>query len=63
MPKFPRLKEWAYAGIVIDLIGAAYSHIAYGDAVGDIVPPVVLLALAMGSYFLRPADRKLPDPS
>jgi len=25
VPGFPRLKEWAYAGFVIDLTGATYS--------------------------------------
>jgi uncharacterized membrane protein YphA (DoxX/SURF4 family) len=61
VPKFPRLKEWAYAGIVIDMIGAAYSHVASGDEIGTIIPPLVLMALTFASYFLRPADRKLPD--
>lgn len=61
LPKLPRLKEWAYAGIAIDLIGATYSHAANGDAVGEIVPPLVLFAVAMTSWYLRPADRKLPD--
>jgi hypothetical protein len=28
VPKFPRLKEWAYAGFVFDLIGAIWSHLA-----------------------------------
>src|ERR1700733_12936567 len=26
VPKFPRLKEWAYAGLVFDVIGAFWSH-------------------------------------
>jgi uncharacterized membrane protein YphA (DoxX/SURF4 family) len=30
-PGFPRLKEWAYAGLVFDLIGAFYSHVSVGD--------------------------------
>lgn len=58
-PKFPRLKEWAYAGICFDLIGAAYSHTANGDGIDKIAPPLVFLLLALGSYFLRPSDRKL----
>jgi uncharacterized membrane protein YphA (DoxX/SURF4 family) len=61
LPKFPRLKEWAYAGIAIDLIGAAYSHAANGDAVADIMTPLVMFGIAMGSWYLRPADRRLPD--
>lgn len=31
IPGFPRLKEWAYAGLVFDLGGATYSSIALGD--------------------------------
>lgn len=31
-PKFPRLKEWAYAGITFNMLGAAWSHIAMGEA-------------------------------
>jgi uncharacterized membrane protein YphA (DoxX/SURF4 family) len=30
VPGFPRLKEWAYAGLAFDLIGATYSQIAIG---------------------------------
>jgi hypothetical protein len=32
VPGFPRLKEWAYAGLVFDLTGALYSHISVGDS-------------------------------
>lgn len=28
IPGFPRIKEWAYAGLVFDLTGAMYSNIA-----------------------------------
>ncbi|WP_229248960.1 DoxX family protein [Dyadobacter sandarakinus] len=31
VPGFPRIKEWAYAGLFFDLAGALYSHIAAGD--------------------------------
>src|SRR6266567_1252320 len=31
IPGFPRIKEWAYAGLAFDLIGATYSVIAVGD--------------------------------
>ncbi len=30
IPKFPRVTEWAYAGIAFDLIGATYAQIAFG---------------------------------
>lgn len=28
IPGFPRIKEWAYAGLVFDLVGAVYSQVA-----------------------------------
>lgn len=59
-PKFPRLKEWAYAGVVFDLIGAIYSHIMSNEA-EQIVMPLVFLVFTFVSWFLRPANRKLPD--
>jgi hypothetical protein len=33
VPRFPRLKEWAYAGFVFDLTGATYSSIAIGEKI------------------------------
>lgn len=60
-PKFPRLKEWAYAGVCFDLLGAVYSHLANGDGPDKFIPPLVFLIAAAASYFLRPDDRKLPD--
>lgn len=59
VPRFPRLKEWAYAGITFDLTGAAFSHAAVGDGAGKILVPLVLLAAAAASWALRPESRKL----
>ncbi|HEX2535981.1 MAG TPA: DoxX family protein [Chitinophagaceae bacterium] len=53
IPGDPRVREWAYAGLVFDLIGATYSIIASGklmDSWGFMILP---LALAFGSYFLH----------
>jgi hypothetical protein len=33
VPGFPRIKEWAYAGLTFDLAGAMYSSIALGEPV------------------------------
>lgn len=52
LPRFPRLKEWAYAGLTFDVIGAFYSHISVGDAASFWIFPLVALALILGSYFL-----------
>ena len=61
LPRLPRLKEWAYAGMTFDLVGAAYSHLAHRDPATELLLPVVLLALLATSYFLRPDRRRLPD--
>jgi uncharacterized membrane protein YphA (DoxX/SURF4 family) len=50
IPGFPRIKEWAYAGLCFDLIGALYSGLAVGDPVSSIIPAVIGLILLTGSY-------------
>lgn len=56
-PRLPRLKEWAYAGILFDLTGAAASHAFSGDPPGKVATPLVLLAIAAASWALRPPSR------
>ena len=51
-----RLKEWAYAGLVFDLIGALYSHVSVGDAPSAWVFPIVGLVLVLGSYVLHRSE-------
>src|SRR5688500_15662009 len=41
VPVFPRLKEWAYAGFVFDLIAAMYSHISVGDSPSQWMPAII----------------------
>jgi type II secretory pathway component PulF len=52
IPGFPRLKEWAYAGLVIDLTAATYSIIAMGTPFSEWWLMLVFFALAFGSYYL-----------
>jgi hypothetical protein len=59
IPKFPVLKEWAYAGFFFIMSGAIFSHIAVGDAANEIFPSLLLLALTLVSWYFRPADRKV----
>jgi uncharacterized membrane protein YphA (DoxX/SURF4 family) len=59
LPGFPRLKEWAYAGIVFDLTGAAVSHAESGSSVGNVIAPLVFTLLALASWALRPESRRL----
>ena len=58
-PRFPRLKEWAYAGVFFDLTGAAISHAASGDPAPRVLVPLVMTALAVASWSLRSQSRKL----
>jgi uncharacterized membrane protein YphA (DoxX/SURF4 family) len=59
VPRFPRLKEWAYAGTFFEMTGAAVSLGASGADVGTISFPLVVAALALASWALRPPDRIL----
>lgn len=59
IPKFPLLKEWAYAGFFFAMSGAIFSHIASGDSVSAIFPALLLLTLTALSWYFRPADRKI----
>lgn len=52
IPGYPRLKEWAYAGLVFDLIGALYSHISVGDPPTAWIFAAIGLILVTGSYLL-----------
>src|ERR1043165_6179177 len=52
IPGYPRIKEWAYAGLVFDLVGATYSAASVKlDAFGAVFMTVVII-LAFVSYFL-----------
>ena len=59
VPKFPLLKEWAYAGFFFIMSGAIFSHIAIGDSVKEIFPSLFLLILTVLSWYFRSADRKI----
>jgi len=59
IPKFPLLKEWAYAGFFFAMSGAIYSHVAVGDPAKELFPASLLLVMIVISWYLRPADRKL----
>lgn len=59
VPRFPLLKEWAYAGFFFLLTGAICSHIATGHPAKELFPSLLLLVLLVLSWFFRPADRKV----
>jgi uncharacterized membrane protein YphA (DoxX/SURF4 family) len=58
-PGLPRLKEWAYAGVVINMTGAAVSWIAVHQAINNLIPPAAFAGLAILSWALRPPTRRL----
>lgn len=58
-PKFPVVKEWAYAGFFFVTSGALISHVTMGDPFGEIFPSVLLLTLTVVSWYLRPASRRV----
>src|SRR5688572_30754290 len=59
LPRTPLLKEWAYAGIVFNMAGATAARIAVGDSAGHIIAPLVICGIAIASWYLRPASRKV----
>ena len=59
IPKFPLLKEWAYAGFFFAMSGAVFSHLAVWDGAAEYFGPVLLLVLTVVSWYFRPASRKL----
>lgn len=59
IPKFPLVKEWAYAGFFFAMSGAICSHIASGKSINEIFPSLLLLTLTVVSWYFRPAERRL----
>ena len=51
IPGYPRIKEWAYAGLAYDLIAATYSIAAVGNSFKDWWPMTLFIALLFTSYF------------
>src|SRR3954467_13385446 len=58
-PKFPLIKEWAYAGFFFAMSGAIFSHLAVGDPLKEMFPALLLLILTMVSWYFRPAGRRV----
>jgi len=59
IPRFPILKEWAYAGFFFIMVGAVFSHMATGDAMTSVIPSLLLLVLTVVSWYCRPLNRKM----
>ena len=62
VPGFPRLKEWAYAGIFFDVTGAAASCFAvggYGAYGFHVIAPLIIAGITVASWALRPPSRTI----
>jgi uncharacterized membrane protein YphA (DoxX/SURF4 family) len=51
--RFPRLKEWAYAGFTFDYLGAISSHLLSGDKSEPLLPLAFLLLSSISYIFWR----------
>lgn len=58
-PRFPLIKEWAYAGFFFVMSGAVISHLAINDDPKELFGPILLIVLTIVSWYFRPASRKL----
>ncbi len=53
IPGYPRVKEWAYAGLQFDIIGAIYCIAATGIPILMWAPLLVIVAVGFASYYLH----------
>ena len=53
VPGMRRLKEWAFAGLVFDVVGGLYSHVSVGDGPSGWMPAVIALILVSGAYLMH----------
>lgn len=59
IPRFPLIKEWAYAGIFFNMSGAIFSHLVSGSEAMELFGPALLIVLTGVSWYFRPVSRKL----
>ena len=52
VPGFPRIKEWAYAGLTFDLVGATYSGMAINNPPGMWMWMFIFFIPLIASYYL-----------
>lgn len=57
IPRFPMVKEWAYAGFFFAMSGAIFSHLAVNDPVKELFGPALLIVLTVTSWYFRPVSR------
>ena len=60
-PGLRTVKEWAFAGLTFDLLGALYSHLSVGDPMQAWLPAVIGVMLVSGAYVAYRRDAALRD--
>ena len=59
VPRFPRLKEWAYAGTFFEMTGAIVSGVVRGEETINLIWALIVAVLTIASWALRPPSRTL----
>ncbi|RYU90362.1 DoxX family protein [Mucilaginibacter terrigena] len=60
VPRFPLVKEWAYAGLFFVMTGAFASHLLSGDhSLKGLAGPFFQTVFIILSWYCRPANRRL----
>lgn len=63
IPGYPKVKEWAYAGLAFDMTGAIYSSIVLGGFSAGILILFVFLGIIAGSYIYYHKLKRLKGAS
>jgi hypothetical protein len=58
VPRFPVLKEWAYAGFTFTMTGAIATNLAVGAGPVASVAAAAFLLIGAASWWLRPTSRR-----
>jgi energy-converting hydrogenase Eha subunit C len=59
VPRHPRVKEWAYAGMFIDYTGAVASYVVVGaGTASNLSGPIMSILFLAASWALRPSSRR-----
>lgn len=59
-PGFPRLREWAYAGVFFEMFGAVESQVLAGNGFGRYALPLAFTFLTLVSWWFQPDGESLP---
>jgi hypothetical protein len=61
IPRRPLLKEWAYAGMFIDVTGAIVAYASVGDPMSSYISPLLWMTALVASWHLRPPSRRIAE--